>query len=858
MGEVYRAHDSRLGRDVAIKVLPSEFSRDPDRLRRFEQEARAAGMLNHPNILVIYDVGTHQGAPYVVSELLEGETLRARLGAGEPLPQRKALEHAVEIARGLAAAHQKGIVHRDLKPENLFLAKGAGLKILDFGLAKLTHLDPGEAAQAPTSPMLTQAGVVMGTAGYMSPEQVAAQPADHRADIFAFGAILYEMLCGRRAFTGNTAIEALNAILKHDPPELAGASPLERVLRRCLEKAPEDRFQSARDLGFALEALAGASAAEASKPVLPPRRFRFAAWVAAALALLAAVLAAIILFRPSPPQPALARFFVHPPAKTMLDGGVTVSPDGKHLAFTAVGAAGRVTLWVRSLDSLEPRELPGTAAAAFPFWSPDSRSLAFFAEEKLKSIPLSGGSPQTLCDVNDSRGGAWSQQGGILLALTYSDGLYRVSPAGGKPALQTTLEEARGEVSHRWPQFLPGGRSFLYYVYSARPNIRGVYAGSLDSKETRLVVNTDRMGIYALPAGAPTGSLLFLRGSTLMSQPFDHRRHLLTGEPAPVADGLWRHAALWGLAAFSASQSGLLAYRGGGVSASQMTWFDRQGKSIGPAGPPGGYEEPWLSPDETRLVVVRDGATKGTLWVLDLARDAFSRFSFGASEYLGPLWSPDGRRIAFAANPQDLFGIYTKNADGAGTEQLLFRSDAFRSLILADWSPDGRFLLLHTTGTKTQSDLWALPVEGGAAAGQPVAVAQTEAWEAQGRFSPDGKWVAYSSNEAGKFEIFVQPFPPTGAKWQVSTSGGFQPQWRRDGKELFYVASDRKLMAAEVQTGTGFQVRAPQALFQTQILNLSTGRNAYIAAGNGRRFLVINSVPDAGPITVVLNWQGKR
>ncbi len=852
MGEVYRAQDPRIGREVAIKVLPAAYSSDPDRLRRFEQEVRAAGALNHPNVLTIYDVGTHDGSPYIVSELLEGETLRARLAGAAPLPQRKAVEHALEMARGLAAAHEKGIVHRDLKPDNLFVTKAAGVKILDFGLAKLTYPEAvqGTVSHLPATPGVTEPGVIMGTAGYMSPEQVRGQTADHRADIFAFGAILYEMLKGRRAFAGDTPVEALNAILKQEPPELSGESPLERMVRRCLEKEREERFQSARDLAFALETLAGTPGPVGAPPVQARRRTAPALWMAAALLVLAAVIGGVGLLRWRAPEPAAARFYVYPPEKTALDAGVTVSPDGRHLAFTALRADGPVTLWVRALDSLAPRELPATEGATLPFWSPDSRSIGFFAGGKLKTISLAGGSPQTLCDTDDPRGGAWSREGVILFGPNPTAGLYRVPASGGKPERATALVAGRGEATHRWPQFLPDHRSFLFFIYSGRPATRGVYAGSLGSKETRLVLNTDRMAIYAAAEGGRNSRLLFLREGTLMSQPFDAGKLQLTGEPTPVAEPLWRHGSLWGLAAFSTSHTGILAYRSGGIQNFQMEWLDRQGKSIGAVGPPGSYEEPWLAPDEKRVALIRDPALTSAVWILDTARGTLSRLTFDASAHLTPVWSPDGRRIAFAADHEGTFDIYAKNADGTGTEELMLKGE--NAEFPGDWSLDGRFLLYETI---TPRDLWALPLAGDR---KPLPIAQTEFDETQGHFSPDGKWVAFVSNETGRYEVYVQPFPggPSGpgAKWQVSTSGGVQPQWRRDGKELFFLGLDRKLMAVEIQTTAAFRAGSLQALFQWQVSGFGAVRGAYVAAADGRRFLVIKPLLETTPITVVLNW----
>ena len=857
MGEVYKARDTRLGREVAVKVLPAAYSRDPDRLRRFEQEARAAGSLNHPNILTIHDVGTHEGAPYLVSELLEGETLRERLTRDETLAPRKAVDHALQVARGLAAAHDKAIVHRDLKPENLFLTRSGVIKILDFGLAKLIQAGPGGETVS-SAPTVTRPGVVLGTAGYMSPEQVRGEPSDHRSDIFSFGAILYEMLSGQQAFAGQTAVESMNAILKMDPPEITASPGLDRVIRHCLEKASADRFQSAQDLAFALEAATGDSGTAAPAATPGPAGRRRAWMMAAAMLVIGALLAVIALsLRPAPSAP-LVRFALSPPEKSSLAGTVALSPDGRSLVLVAVGSHGKTSLWLRDLDSLKPRELAGTDDAAHPFWSPDGRAIGFFAEGKLKTVQVAGGAPLALCDVSDARGGAWNRDGVILFAPHWSTGLSIVPASGGAPRPVTTLDASRKETTHRWPQFLPDGRRFLYFTWSGAAESRGIYAGSLDSKQTTRILTTDRLGFYAEASGKG-GYLLFLRGETLMSQPFDARRLQLSGEPAPVGEQIWQHGSLWGLVSLSASAGGVLAYRTGDIQDMQLMWYDREGKPLGAVGPPGGYSEPALSPDEKRVAVTRltSEAPAGAIWIVETSRGTVSRFSFGAASYFSPTWSPDGSRIAYSSDREGLVGAYVKSASGAGREEPLFRSASGAFQYIIDWSPDGRYVLSEQQGSKG-SALLVLPLASGS---KPFVFLEGDFNASQSQFSPDGKWIAYTSNESGRHDVFVQSFTGApgaagGGKWQVSNGGGAQPRWRRDGKELFYLGPDRKLMAVEVKGGATFESGPPRPLFQTQVPGLLDARNHYVASADGRRFLVITPLPDAAaaPITVVLNW----
>ncbi len=867
MGEVYRARDTQLGRDVAIKVLPATISTDPDRLRRFEQEACAAGALNHPNILVVHDIGTHDGSSYVVSELLEGETLRKRI-AGTPLAHRRVIEYSLQIVNGLAAAHAKGIIHRDLKPENIFLTNDGRLKILDFGLAKLTQVD-GDLVQTevPTRRIDTEPGVVMGTVGYMSPEQLKGQHVDQRSDIFSFGAILYEMLSGRRAFHGESAAETMSAVLKEDPPDLSDTnqkiSPsLERLVNRCLEKSPESRFHSASDLAFALEALSETNTSSAQTAIAPawerPRSRERLWWIGStgllAFALFAALPFVVAYFRRPAPAPGhVTRFFVPPPEKSsIIGGGEHISPDGTRLVYVSNGADGNRLLWTRPLDSLAAQPLAGTEGAGNPFWSPDSRFVGYFtAGLKLKKIDVNGGSPQTLTDVQGGLGGTWNGEDTIVFARSSSDGLYRISANGGTPARVTALDESRKEIAHVWPYFLPDGRHFLYLARSAQKENTGIYVGSLDAPDRKLLVSADSSAVYAAP-----GFLLFLRDRNLMAQAFDANSLQLTGEPLSIAEQVGYNL-ITGRSFFSASQNGVIAFLNNNPPKTQLAWFDRTGKQLALVGGPGADTGLRLSPDEKQLAVSRLDTQAGSadIWVIDLSRNNPSRFTFDPGNDSAPVWSADGSRIMFASSRTGIVNVYQRLANGTRDDELFFKFP--QSAGPLDCSPDGKFLLFGTVSPTKGNDLWLLPLTGDQ---KPMPFIETQFNETQARFSYDGRWVAYSSNESGQFQIYIQSFPTAGGKWQVSTGGGAQPQWRRDGKELYYLAPDRKLMAVELSAaGPTITPGIPTPLFEARITGVFPGQGGasyYAASGDGKRFLVNMLLSDTTPVslTVVLNW----
>ncbi|HKY29996.1 MAG TPA: protein kinase, partial [Pyrinomonadaceae bacterium] len=735
------------------------------------------------------------------------------------------------------------------------------VKILDFGVAKLTQLEASQSqTEIPTRRVNTDPGVVVGTVGYMSPEQVRGKRVDHRSDIFSLGAILYEMLSGRRAFQGESAADTMSAILKEDPPQLSESnktvSPaLERLVNHCLEKTPEARFHSASDLAFALEALSGSqlSSPEITTEVtLPPSRAKWAArlpWIIAGAAVMLAVVAFAISSRRAPAEtPATARFYIYPPEKTYFGGPFAVSPDGRRVVLRGT-SEGKSQLWVRALDSLTAQPLAGTEDAVYPFWSPDSRFVGFFAGGKLKKIEVAGGSPQTLCDAADGRGGTWNRDGVIIFTPNGTDALYTVSATGGVLVRLTALDASRKETSHIHPQFLPDGRHFLYLTRGGQQANTGVVVGSLDSKETKRLVNTNAQVAYA------QGHLLFMQERTLMAQGFDTDTIELKGEPFPVAQQVDRLPGVsFGL--FSVSETGVLMYRSGTAANTQLAWFDRTGKQLGTVGPPGGYASPWLSPDERRVAVsavgVQGSLGPADIWVVEVARGTMTHFTFDPGFDSSPIWSPDGSRIVFSTSRDGTRNLYQKAASGAGNDELLLKSENGKDP--TDWSRDGRFILYQEQNAKTNFDLWILPFSGEQ---QPFSFLQTDFVEVQGQFSPNGKWIAYTSNQSGTWQIYVQSFPDSGGKWQVSSSGGGHPKWRRDGKELFYVSSDRKLMAVDVKTdGPTFESGVPKALFELPVPGLPGPRNYYVVSGDGQRFLVAASLDEAiaAPTIVVLNW----
>jgi eukaryotic-like serine/threonine-protein kinase len=839
MGEVYRASDPRLHREVAIKIAAVQFS------ERFEREARVVAALNHPNICHIYDVGPN----YLVMELVEGPTLGERIKQGA-MPLDETLDIARQIVAALEAAHERGIVHRDFKPGNVKIRPDGTVKVLDFGLAKMVEdtKTGGSPESSPTVTLeqLTRVGVVLGTAGYMAPEQARGKPVDKRADIWAFGVVLYEMLAGERLFQGETVSDSLAAVLKAEPEWDRVPAKAERLLRRCLEKDPKRRL---RDIGDAWPLLEDAPATQPA-----PRGWPWLGWAVAALLAAAGLPLAFVHFREKPRVAEPVRFQIPLPAGS---GQFGLSPDGRWLAFMVQGAQGRA-LWLRALDSLESRPLPGTADIGRTFfWSPDSRSIAFGAGGKLKKLGIFGGFPQTICDIDLSSGGvggAWNSDGVIIFGGDPS-GIMRVSAAGG---VATPLTAPRGNF-HAFPSFLPDGRHFVYLSASTDP---GIFLGSLDAKpeqqSSKRLLATLHSPVYAPSPDAAWGYLLFLHEGTLMAQGFDTRRLELRGEPVPVAERLGKFLLL---GFFSASANDVLAYRSGAPFAlARPTWFDRQGKALGTSAEAGTYVNLALSPDGKRVATARIEATGDAvgqdIWLLDFARGGSTRFTFGPGPAMWPVWSPDGARIVF----QTLDGLYLKPASGAGKEEPLLKTKA--PIFPDDWSRDGRFLLYSAIDPKTGYDLWVLPDLGGASGDRKATpFLQTQFNERYGQFSPDSHWIAYVSDESGRPEVYVRPFPASsngGAKVKVSQEGGSQPRWRKDGKELFYLSPDGKLMAVEVvATGPVLQTGIPKPLFQVPASSpINDDAFSWDVAADGKRFLIntMAVAPAAEPVTVVLNW----
>jgi eukaryotic-like serine/threonine-protein kinase len=869
MGVVFRARDTKLGRDVAIKVLSDAFANDPDRLARFEREAQVLASLNHANIAHIYGLEETQETRCIVMELVEGETLAQVLKRG-PLPVDEALRISKQILEALEAAHEKGIVHRDLKPGNVMVLPDGNVKVLDFGLAKAVDGAPSGAnvSHSPTLSMAaTQAGIILGTAAYMSPEQAKGLSADTRSDVFSFGCVLYEMLTGSQAFQGETSAEVLASVLVRDPdfkllpPDLTPR--FYDLLRRCLEKNPKRRWHAVADLRIELENIAVEihKKPETAQPVAPVRRSREKlAWTIAALTTLLAVTVPVFLYVRLPKPRAdssTMRFEIDAPE--LAGTAIVVSPDGKRL----VSAAARNALWVRSLEYLNPQILQGTEGSASPFWSPDGRFIAFFSGGKLKKVDLLGAPPQTLCDAASVGGGTWNRDGVIL----FSDGngpIKRVAAGGGSVQPVTELDKSRDETAHLRPFFLPDGKHFLFLAHSNKPENSAIFAGLLDSNERKLLVASNGMAVFA-----PPHYLLFLRQNTLMTQEFDPDRLELQGDPFPVAEQVGVGGTP-GLSSFSVSENGVLAYRnvgsGGVVSgaATQFSIVDRIGKVIESFGDPAGYQNPVLSPDQ-QFIAFNRTEPNNDIWVQDMVRRTTSRFTFDPGIDDFPLWSPDGANIVFSSNRDGgVFNLYQKQSGGTGQEQLLLKTSQQKAA--NDWSRDGRYIIYNDLDPKTGADLWILPTFGDK---KPYEYLRTPFFESQARFSPDGRWVAYTSNESGRPEVYVQSFPQTDSKWQISTDGGFQPQWRADGKELFYssLAVNEQFMVVDILTKPSdsvFKADIPRKLFVFNVIagavsggGQTVQRNSYQVMKDGQRFLM-NGTPPATEgrtiITVVLNW----
>jgi eukaryotic-like serine/threonine-protein kinase len=858
MGEVYRARDTRLGRDVALKILPESFAREPDRLRRFEQEARAVAALNHPNILAIHDIGQHDGSPFLVSELLEGESLRAVLDRGA-LPQRKTIEYGVQIAHGLAAAHEKGIIHRDLKPENIYVTKDGRIKILDFGLAKLTQSPSPDSDEVTLTSSHTAAGVVMGTASYMAPEQVRGEAADPRTDIFGFGAMLYEMLSGVRAFRRDTAAETMTAVLKDDPSELSDpvrlvAPALERIVRRCLEKSPEQRFQSARDLSFALSALSGTETSTMARAAAASRRTPLLPWLAVVLGL--AAVAAATWFVVRRPVPTTRMQFDLAVPDEMSISHMALSRDGTMLVFVSPEENSALPmLFVQRVGSPSVTLLPGTQGASYPFWSPDGAYVAFFANSKLQKMAISGGTPQVLAGALAARGGSWGSKGVIIYAPDPQSPIQRVNVDGTGMVPVTQGIRTAEDQSHRWPLFLPDGNHFLFWAgnfgNSKNDRLSGIYVSSLEGKERKLVA------LCHSSFGYDAHNLFYAdEQRQLVSIAFDTSAGTVAGSTTVIANVVgFQPATYW--AALAVAQNGTLIYNTSvGAAQSALTWMDRSGKELARIGAPAIMDNPTLSPDGSRVAldISDQKANNVDIWIENTTGADNSRFTFDPAEEVVGVWSRDGSRLAYRATIASGLNLFLKRATGLEREREIFTVpiSAMDDMLPNSWSLDDRQILC-TRQTASGDHLELLPIAGG----EPTRFLTSKGSETNGQISPDGKWVAYASDESGNWEIYVTSFPGAAGKWQVSRGGGSEPRWRGDGKEIFYIAPSGMLMAVPVSGEGTFATGTPSPLFQIhgRAPISSTDVFTYDVAKDGKRFLVNRYVkPEhVAPLTILLN-----
>jgi eukaryotic-like serine/threonine-protein kinase len=915
MGEVYRARDTKLNRHVALKVLPEALAHDAERMARFKREAQVLASLNHPNIAAIYGLEESDGLRALVMELVEGQTLAERIAGTQPLtpgpsPQGRgertsgnippsaqgrepalketkgwpagpgegsrrapiqiedALPIAKQIAEALEYAHERGIIHRDLKPANVKVTPEGTVKVLDFGLAKALDVDPTSSnlSNSPTlSPTLsfaaTQAGVILGTAAYMSPEQARGKQVDRRADIWAFGCVIFEMLGGRKPFEGETVTDVLAAVVRAEPDleSLPGSTPprIRELARRCLTKDPKQRLQAIGEARIAIEeTISGSPLPSAPLPqgeggpegwvrVSPVRRAL--PWaIAGLLAVVAVWLAVGYIARAPKPQPVI-RFEVPPPENTeftSLGSFLSVSPNGQSVAFITESAANAPTsLWIRAFDNLTAEQIRGTDQAFLPFWSPDGSYVGFFANDNVEKVALSGGQPQTLCTGSVQRGGTWSQDGTILYSS--QGNLYSVPDAGGTPTLVVTPDKARREGAYLYPQFLPDGKHFIFSVAAETGGI-SIAVGSLGSKEITRLGSAGSNAFYA-----PPGELLYLSGSTLMTRPFDAKALSFTGQAVPVAENVGELGGSQGY--FSVSPSGVLAYQAGvSVTQNRMTWFNRDGKELGTLGPTGIYECPAISPDGDRIAVDVGPEGKADIWVYDLKRGTGSRLTFNPAYDFNPSWTPDGNQILFTSERNGPRDIYQKASNGLGATQLVYASKEAKSL--DDVTPDGHYAIFDTGGGNGSQVLGVLPLTGER---KPFTFVQGDFSASNAQFSPNGHYLAYVTNETGRSEVYVQTFPQHTGKWQISTAGGVNPAWSHDGKELYYLSPKNEMMAVGVSTNSAtLQAGTPKLLFQAHIMPPSYWRSNYVVSPDGRRFLMLVPAGETkqSSITVVVNW----
>jgi len=843
MGEVWRARDPRLGRNVAIKISAQQFS------DRFEREARTIASLNHSNICHLYDVGPN----YLVMELIEGPTLADRIKEG-PIALDEALQIAKQIADALETAHEKGIVHRDLKPANVKVKQDGSVKVLDFGLATSAVQNSSVTPDSPT--MLSAVGMIIGTAAYMAPEQARGKVVDKRADIWAFGVVVYEMITGKRLFEGEDVVETLAAVVHKEPDLTAVPANVRRLLERCLAKDPNKRLRDISGVELLLEA------SQTATVPLAPITSRIA-WIIAAAAIASAAAVSVVHYREAPAVSQTLRSTIPSPEGTV--HSFAISPDGRNLVI-AVEANGKRQLWLRPMDGLQPQPMAFTEGAVYPFWSPDSHWVAFFADNKLKKIEVTGGAAQSICDATDPRGGTWNRDGVIVISPGVR--LSRVSSTGGVPV---NLTEGRAEERHAY--FLPDGQHFIYVVRNGPAGSNGLHVRSLDGRSDTRIVPDISSGVYApAAAGAGYGQILFYRDATLMALPFNLRSLRSEGDPRPVVDQFALTTNVT-YVPVSVSETGLLVYEASAADSIRLDWVDRSGNSLGAAGEPGKLHVPALSPDEKALAFERQFggsaasyAPATSIWIRDLIRGTETRVTSGGTTGI-PIWSPSGDRILFVSNSSGVADLFQKTIAGNEQPEALLRNEHMK--LPTQWTRDGQYVVYNERDPKTHMDLWVLPMNGAAAQRKPVLFLGSEFEEQQGQISPDDKWMAFISNRSGRFEVYIRPFPQPAGEWAVSVGGGYQPRWRADGKEIYWIGGDLKMMAASVKVNTtkvnaakvndrdkpSLEIGVPQPLFQTRIMQTSGGVFDYDVTADGKRFLIADRI-DAGPtpLTLVTNW----
>ena len=873
MGEVYKARDTRLDRIVAIKVLPTHLADRSELRERFDREAKTIASLNHPHICVLHDIGHQDGIDFLVMEYLEGETLAQRLQKGL-LPLEQVLQYAIEIADALDKAHRKGITHRDLKPGNIMLTK-SGTKLLDFGLAKLkqetTPVIPD--SQLPTmKSAITGQGTILGTLQYMAPEQVEAKEVDARTDIFAFGAVVYEMATGKRAFEGNTQASLIAKILEVDPPPISTLQPMtppafDRVVKTCMAKEPDERWQTASDLCRELKWIAEGGSQIISMTTAAGKGVRSlgrrSLIFGLGTLLLGAAISGIAIWnlKPTPSKPVTRTVINLPPGDRLVgpdQTSIALSPDGKQLAYAAL-RGGISQLYLRAMDSLESKPIPGTEGASEPFFSPDGQWLGFFTAQKLKKVSVSGGAAVTLGGAVFAMGGSWSSRGTIVFAPTATSPLLQASDAGGAPQPLTHLE--KGDAGHGWPEFLPGGKAVLFGA--------GTTAAS-SQVAIQSIATGERRNLFGgmKPRYAASGHLIFAQSGTLMAVSFDPQRLEIKGTPVPVVEGV-AYSANLASSQYSISDNGSLIYLSGGTQGTQqrLVWVDRKGAEQPLAAPARVYRQPRLSHDGRRVAVTVD-EQGSQIWLYDLSRGTLTRLTFEGNRNTDAAWTPDGKRIAFESNKEGPQNIFWQLADGSGGLERLTTNDYPHYLL--SWSSDGQLLSFVELNPATGRDIWVLRMgDPSASSGQVPSAGsgqvrkvqpflRTPFDETSPQFSPDGRWLAYISNESGRYEVYVQPYPGPGGKWQISTEGGTEPVWNPNGRELFYRSGNNKMMAVEIATQPGFVAGTPRMLFEGQYAPAPLTFPNYDVSPDGQRFLMLKPVEQAESaltqINVVLNW----